>query len=438
MSESSAASAIRVRASEVSAVVRSLEVAVAAERVRRAYQRAYQQLAKGANVRGFRPGKAPRAVLEKLYGPQVAEQVEQTLVAETLGPALEQAGLEPVAEPEIAAGTLVEAAEFVYTARVEVKPVFELPELAGLPARRPRVQVTDADVERELEGLRQRHAALVEEPAETVAGPGHTLGLDFVGRIDGKPFEGGSGKAIDLELGSDRFLPGFEEQLVGARAGEDREVRVRFPDDYATRELAGRDAVFAVHVAAIRRRVVPALDDEFAKDLGDFESLAALRARVRADLEAAAERAAQAELHRTLLDALIARTGFELPPGLVTRQLERQLQNAARRLAGSVPPEALSAQLERWREEWRGRAEREVRETLLLEAIAKARGIEVEAAEVEARVAELARVQRVDAGRLRRAWGEDGLERALRTQLTDERVLAFLASTAKVEESPAS
>jgi len=438
MSADPSASGIRVHAVEESSVVRTLEVSVERKRVQRAYQRAYDDLAKRVPVRGFRPGKAPRSVLEKLYGAQIAEQIEQSLVAETLGAALEQVGLAPVAEPAIAAKTPSPDADFVYTARIEVKPAFELPELAGLPAKRPRVEVAEADVESELEALRQRHAALIEEPAETAAATGHTLAIDFVGRIDGQPFEGGSGQGVDLELGSGRFLAGFEEQLVGARAGEDREVRVRFPDDYATRELAGKDAVFAVHVATIRRRVVPALDDEFAKDLGEFESLEALRTRVRADLMAARERAAQGELHRTLLDALIERTSFELPPGLVTRQLERLLHNAARRLQNAIPSDRLEAQIERWKEEWRGRAEREVREMLLLESVAKARGFEADAKEIEARVEQLAKEQRVDTVRLRRAWPEGELERMLASQLVDEKVLDFLASTAKVDESSAS
>jgi trigger factor len=163
--------------------------------------------------------------------------------------------------------------------------------------------------------------------------------------------------------------------------------------------------------------------------------LEALRTRVRTDLEAAAERHAKSELHRTLLDSLIARTGFDLPPGLVTRQLERLLHNAARRLAGAVPDAQLEAQIGRWKEEWRPRAEREVREMLLLEAVAKARGIQAEPDEIEARIAQLAREQRVDPARLRRAWGEEGLERALRTQVVDEKVLDFLESTAKVDES---
>jgi trigger factor len=438
MSADPSASGIRVHAVEESSVVRKLEVAVELKRVQRAYERAYKDLAQRVPVRGFRPGKTPRSVLEKLYGAQIAEQIEQSLVAETLASALEHVGLEPVAEPAIAAKTPSPDAEFVYTARIEVKPVFTLPELAGLPAKRPRVELAEEEVERELESLRQRQAALIEEPPETPAATGHTLSIDFVGRIDGQPFEGGSGQGVDLELGSGRFLTGFEEQLAGTRAGDDREVRVRFPDDYATRELAGKEAVFAVHVSTIRRRVVPALDDELAKDLGEFESLEALRTRVRADLTAARERAAQAELHRTLLDALIERTSFELPQGLVTRQLERLLHNAARRLQNALPQDRLEAQIERWKEEWRGRAEREVREMLLLEAVAKARGIEASAAEIEERIEQLAKEQRADAARMRRAWPDGELDRMLGTQLVDEKVLDFLASTAKVDDSSAS
>jgi trigger factor len=438
MSADPSAAGIRVHAVEESSVVRTLEVEVEVKRVKRAYERAYADLAKRVPVKGFRPGKTPRSVLEKLYGAQIAEQIEQSLVGETLGLALEQTGLAPVAEPAIAAKTPSPDAAFVYTARIEVKPVFELPELAGLPARKPRVELAESEVENELEALRQRQASLIEEPPETAAATGHSLSIDFVGRIDGQPFEGGSGQGVDLELGSGRFLAGFEEQLAGARAGEDRELRVRFPDDYATQELAGKEAVFAVHVSTIRHRVVPALDDELAKDLGEFDSLEALRTRVRSDLTVQRERAAQAELHRTLLDALIERTSFELPPGLVTRQLERLLHNAARRLQNAIPQDRLEAQIERWKEEWRGRAERETREMLLLEAVAKAQAFEASKDEVEARVAQLAKEQRFDAVRLRRAWPDGELDRVLGSQIVDEKVLDFLARTAKVDESSAS
>jgi trigger factor len=434
-SETGSDSTLRVTTSEPSPVVRQLEVEVDARRVRRAFDRAYRELAKQARVRGFRPGKAPRSVLEKLYGASLTEQIEQTLVSETLPDAIEQAGLELITEPQIEAGTLAADGDFRYTARVEVKPEIVLPDTRGLPVRRPAVQVNDEDVERELEALRQRSAPLVEEPENTAVAEGHSVQVDFVGRIDGKPFEGGSGRGVDLEIGSGRFIPGFEDQLIGAVAGEDRELAVRFPDDYGSREVAGKDAVFAAHVVAIKRRHVPDLDDEFAKDRGEFETLEELRDRIRSDLTSARLAEAQNVLRRGLMDVLIERTPFEVPPGLVANELERQLGAARRRLQGSVPEQALQAQLERWKEDWRERAEREVREGLLLEAVAAAEAISVTDEEVEQRIEEVALGQGTDAEALRSAVGRDNLQRALRAQLVDERALDFLVREAKVEET---
>jgi trigger factor len=435
MSATSESPEIHVDASEDGPVARRLEVVVAPGRVRRAFDRAYRELARSARVRGFRPGKAPRSVLERLYGPSVAEQIESTLVAETLPEALEQAGIEPVAEPAIEAAHPSEDREFRYSARVEVKPTIALPDTAGLPARRPRVEVGLEEVEGQLEELRQRHAPLLEEPEGTRAARGHVLVIDFAGEVDGRAFEGGSGKAVEVELGAGRFLPDFESQLEGAVAGEDRELRVGFPADYGNAQLAGKEAVFRVHVAELKRRAVPELDDEFAKDLGDFGSLAALRERIRSDLLAMRERASRAELRRSLVDALIERTPFEVPPAMRERELSRQLHAARHRLEGQMPEAALDQQLARWREEWRPRAERDVREALLLEAVAAAEGIAVEPAEIEARIEQMARERGTSPVRLRKAFAEGVLEEAVRVELRDERALARLAERAKVEET---
>jgi len=426
---------IRVDANAEGPVARRVEVVVAARRVRRAFESAYRELSRSARVRGFRPGKVPRSVLERLYGHSVAEQIEQALVSETLPEALEQAGIEPVAEPEIDARHPSDASEFRYTARVEVKPVIELPDTQGLPARRPRVEVEPEEVESELEALRQRNAPLVEEPEGTRAARGNVLSIDFSGEVDGRSFEGGSGKGVEVELGAGRFLPDFEAQLEGAVAGEDREVRVHFPETYANEQLAGKQAVFRVHVAEVKRRAVPALDDEFAKDLGDFADLAALRERIRSDLVSMRERASRAELRRSLVDALIERTPFEVPPGMLRRELGRQIHAARHRLEGHVPEAALGEQLARWQEEWRPRAERDVREALLLEAVARAEGIAIGPVEIEARIEQMAKERGTTAARLRKSFSEGMLEEVVGVELRDEQVLARLADRAKVEET---
>jgi trigger factor len=426
---------IRVETIERTPILHTIEIEVDASRVRKAFDRAYRDLARQVRVKGFRPGKAPRSVLEKLHGASVAEQLEHTLVSETLADAIELAEIQPVSEPAISAGKPAPDASFKYTASLEVSPEIELPDLSGLPAVRPEVSVGDAEVDERLEELRTAHAPLVEESEGTVIARGHVATIDFVGRIDGEPFEGGTGQGVQLEIGGGRFIPGFEDQLTGAQAGDDREVTVTFPDPYGNPELAGKEAVFAVHVVDVRKRQAPELDDEFAKDIGEFDSLDALRAKIRADLESGQERESKETFRTTLMDALLERMDFAVPPGMIDRQLQSQLASAQRRLEAQLDDDAIRAQLERWREEWRPRAERDVREMLALQAIAKAHGIEVEDDEVRARIAELMGGPEPQAPRMRELHENEQLRAALRAQLSDEKVLEFLAPTAKIGEN---
>jgi trigger factor len=429
---------VQVEAEEVSSVVRDLKVEVAARRVRKAFDRAYKDLTRGAAVRGFRKGKVPRSVLERMYGSSIAEEIERALVAETLADAVELAGLSPVSEPSIEADTPVEGEAFRYRARIEVKPEISLPDLSGLPGSKPRVEVDEEEVDREIEQLRQRNAPWVEEPEGTPAAEGHTVKADFVGRIDGEPFEGGTGRDVEIEIGGGRMIPGFEEQLVGARAGEDVEVNVSFPDDYHAEHLRGRAAVFAVHVASVQRRAVPELDDEFAKDVGDFETLDDLRMRIRSDLTKAREEQAEAALHRSLFDALIERTEFEVPPGLVERQLQQQASNLHRQFQGQLPDHILHAQIERMREEGRESAERRVRESLLLDAISREQSIEASDEEVDAKLDEMAEGRGMDPAQLRQAARQQDFFDAIRAELIERKALEYLVSGAKVDATTAS
>jgi len=426
---------IRVTATEDTAVDWSLAVEVDAKRVGKAFDRAYRDLGRQVKVRGFRPGKVPRAMLEKLYAASVAEQLEQTLVQETVGEAIEQSGIRPVAEPAVEAETPTAGSDFKYTLRVEVKPAIELPDISGLPALRPAVDVTDEEVAEQLEEARVRNAPTVEEPEGTRAENDHILSIDFVGRIDGAAFEGGSGQDVELEIGAGRFIPGFEEQLIGSKTGDDVEVSVTFPEDYGNAEVAGKHAVFACHVASVKKRQIPELDDEFAKDLGDFEDLAALRERIRSDLEASREREAKQVLRKSLLDALVERTDFAVPAGMVERQLDHQLRSAYQRLKGQMPDEVIHQQLGQMRESWREGAERDVREMLIMETIADAHSIEADDDEVAAKIAEMAGEQGVDAAVLEQAYGGAELRGALRGQIIDEKTLALLVDKAKVEET---
>lgn len=427
-------SGVSVTAVETSPVLRTLTVEVAAARVREAFDAAYKDLGRSVNVRGFRPGKAPRKVLENLYGAALLEEIERTLVSDSLPKAVLQAGVAPIADPEVEAEKPAPDRAFKYTARIEVMPRIELPEWRGLPGTKPATRVEDADIDAELQALRQRRALLLD--SETPADAGSVVTIDYEGSIDGKLFDGGSAESSLVEIGSGGYIPGFEDQLKGARAGEARELRVTFPDDYAAEELRGKHAVFAVRVRAVQRREIPELTDDFAKALGDegVATVAALEARVRSDLAARRERAARDELRRSVLEALVARAAFDVPPGLTERRLKQRLELAHQQLAQMMPHEELHQRLSQWEEDWRSDAEREVRESLLLEAIADAEKLEVSDRDLDDRIAQMARDQGLAAERLRKQYEERGMLDNLRARLRGDKALDQLLALAKVAE----
>lgn len=434
MSESGETPSVRASAEVTSPVLRSLEVEVDAKQVRKAFDRAYRDLAKKVSVKGFRPGKTPRSVLERLYGAAIAEDIERQLVAESLPEAVEQTAVTPVAEPSIDAAAPVAGESFKYVARIEVKPEVTAPDLSGLTAKRPATSVAEDEIDREIEGLRERRAPLADQPEETLVAEGHFVVIDYEGRVDGGTFAGGSGEGVTVEVGAGHFIPGFEEQLVGAAQGDEREIQVTFPEDYGSEELAGKAAVFTAKVGAVKQRELPELDDAFAKEMGEFESLEELRTRIREDFASNRERHARSEVRTALLDTLLERTEFEVPPGMVERRVEQRLEMAHRQLGQSLPHEELHARMGQWREEWRPAAEREVREDLILEAVAADQGLEASDAEIDEKLDAMAREQGIDAERLRSAYEEGGGRGALAGQISSEKALDLLIERAEIEE----
>ncbi len=425
---------IRIETQEMGPVQREVRVTVAQVRVRKAFERAYRDLGRQANVKGFRKGKVPRSVLEKLYGASVPEEIERILVNETLRDAVELAGVVPVVEPQVEAEPPSTDADFEYTLRVEIKPEIELPALDALVGKRPRVDVSEETVDERLENLREQNAPLVEEPEGTLVAEGHTITFDYSGSIDGETFAGGAAEGADLEIGSGRMMPGFEDQLVGAKPGENVTLKVHFPDDYGVDELNGKDAEFSCLVHTIRKKAVPDLDDEFAKDVGDFETIDALKNKIRSDLVAGREREADHVLRRSVIESLLSQTEFEVPPGVVERQLHSQIENMRRQFAGQMPEEILQQQLARMHEEGRENAEKRVREAYVLEVVAGEQEFSVDEDEVKAHFADLAAAQGMDADTLEKMADQQGWKPAIEAELLDKKALDFLVSKATVEE----
>lgn len=429
-----ATSDLVVEADDATGVVRSARVTVPQARVKNAFDNTYRQLARTANVKGFRKGKVPRTVLEKLYSATLPEEIERVLVQETIQEAIEKSGLMPVVQPEVEAGQPSADLDFEYTLRIEVKPEIELPGLEGLAATAPKVEVDPEDVEAELERMRENNAPWVEVAEEVAVENGHTVTFDYEGRMDGELFDGGAAEGADLEIGAGRMIPGFEDGLLGAKAGEDVTLKVQFPADYGAENLAGKDAEFACTVHTIKAKQVPELDDEFAKDLGEFETLDELRAKVTADQLARKEQAANAAKQRTVMDSLLEQTEFDVPPGVVERQLNNQMQQMEQQFAGQLPPDMLQQQLSRMREDGRSSAERRVRESLVLEAVVAAQEFEVSEEEIDARYVEMAEGQGMEVAQVKEMAASQGWGEAVAAELLDQKALDFLVSKATVEE----
>jgi trigger factor len=431
-------SALQVDQNEISSVVRELSVEVAVARVDAAYAEVIKQLRKTAQVKGFRPGKVPLNVVKQMYAGSLGEEIERSLVQSTLAKAVESADLQPVVEPQIEAEPPVEGKPFRYKARIEVKPEIELPELSALSGSRPSIEVGDDAILKELESLRERQIQWVEESEDVVATDGHQVTIDFVGTLDGVEFEGGSAEGVDLELGSGRMIPGFEEQLAGAVSGEGRDLDVSFPEDYGNADLAGKAAVFAAKVTAIKRKELPELDDDFAKDIGEFETLEDVRDKIRENLQAQLQQSSDTALHRSLLDDLITRTSFEVPPTMVERQLESQVQQFEQQLQGRMPESDIRARVSQMREEGWDDAGRRVREALLLETVAKQAEFEASQEEIDARLNEMAADQGVEAKMIHDMAEAQGWRHAIGAEVVDRKALAHLVEAAEITDVEAS
>ena len=302
-------------------LTRRMKVQIPAEQVDQQVESKLQQLARSVRLDGFRPGKVPISVVRKRYGEQVRLETADELIASTYQEALQQQNLQPVGEPDIEPTRNEPGQPFEYVAVFDVYPEVEPPDLSDLVVERPVTEITDADVDTMLEKLRRQRMTWQE--VEREARQGDRLDIDFEGHIDGEPFPGNSAAHVPLELGSDTMIPGFEEQLVGAKPGETRSIEVTFPDDYGSKEVAGKTATFEVKVNTVSEPVLPALDDEFARAFGVGDGgLEALRAEVRRNMERELEVAVKAKVKQQVFDALLERADVDVPASLVDSEVE--------------------------------------------------------------------------------------------------------------------
>lgn len=385
---------------------------------------------------GFRPGKVPANLVRKMHGPALEQQALETTIQEGVQQLIAEQGLRPAIRPEVElAEGYGPGQDAEVKVSLEVLPVVTVPALDGLKLERLVVPVSDAQIDETLGRIAAGSKSYEEDDAGRPAATGDLLIIDFEGKLDGVPFEGGKGEGISLEIGSGQFIPGFEDQLIGAAAGDARVLNVTFPADYGAQHLAGRDATFDVTVQKVRAPKETALDDEFAKQLG-LEGIDKLRELIKGQLEQEHNGLTRTHMKRKLLDQLAASHDFEVPPSMVEAefgQIWAQLEHEA---SHEADPEAARADMEKDRDDYRRIAERRVRLGLLLSEIGQANGVEVNQVEMNRLIAQAAQQYRPeDRQRFIQFVQQDPMAAAqLRAPLYEDKVVDFLFSKAEVTE----
>ena len=373
-----------------------LEVTVPAEDLAKAYDKAAKKVAQKVNIPGFRKGKAPLKVLERAVGKDyILQEAGEAIISETLPKALEEQNIDIVARPEIEDMKLELGQDVVYKAAVTPKPEVELGEYKGIQIEKFSTEVSDEDVQQQLVSMLDRQADMVEAEEGAAVENGNFITLDFKGTVDGVAFQGGESKDYPLEVGSNSFIPGFEEQLVGMKVGEEKDVNVTFPEEYHSEELKGKAAVFACKVNSIKKKVLPALDDEFAKKASTFQTLDELKADLRQKLEKSVASRAESNKREAALAKVCENAKVDIPAVMIENRVESMIQQMALNL------ESQGMKLEQYlqyagmditklRENYKASAENNVKLDLVLEAVAKAEGVKVEAEDLDKEIEAMA------------------------------------------------
>ena len=372
-----------------------LEFKVSKEVFADAVSKAFRKANAEITVPGFRKGKAPRSVVEKMFGKEVFfNDAIDALLPDAYAAAVEAAGIEPVARPEVDITACSAEEGFTAVAKVVVKPEVEVKEYKGLKATKKAVSVEEAEIEAELEGLRDRNGRMVAVEGRA-AKLGDTANIDFEGFVDEVAFEGGKGEGFDLMLGSGQFIPGFEDQIVDHNIGDEFDVVVTFPEEYHATELAGKPAVFKTKLNSLTAKELPELDDEFAKDVSEFDTLEELKADIRKAKEERAAQQAELDVENTLVDAVVASMEAEIPEEMVESRIDEMVRDFEGRMSQQGLQLATYLQytgmeMESFRKTFREQAEQQVKIRLALERVAAMENIEVTEEEVDAELTKIA------------------------------------------------
>lgn len=413
-----------------------LTVEVPAEQFEAALKTSFQKNKNKFSIPGFRKGKAPQAMVEKMYGVGVLyDDAIDTLLDSTYADAVKESGLEIVSRPEIGIEQIEKGKTFIYTALVAVKPEVTLGEYKGVEVEKAKPEVTDADVEAELKKVQDQNSRMVNVEERAVENGDHTV-IDFEGFVDGQPFEGGKSEAYPLVIGSHSFIDTFEEQLIGKNIGDEVEVNVTFPAEYHAAELAGKPAVFKVKIHEIKTKELPELNDEFAGEVSEFETMDEYKSDIRAKLAETKQQQATTENENNVVEKVVENASMEIPDAMIDEQVREMINDYARRMQSQGISleqymQFTGMTIEKLQEQSRPQAEKRIRTRLVLEAVVAAENIQVSDEAVDAEIAKMAETYKMEADKVRSIMGEAGIAQ-MKEDMAVQEAVDFLVAEANL------
>lgn len=424
---------MNITVEEISPVKKKVQVEIPDEQVTKEIETLYKEVGAKAKIKGFRPGKVPRNILERYFKDYVKGEVIQKLIQETYPAALSEKNIQPVSLPVIDPGELESGKPFQYSATVEVKPELKIDNYIGLKLEGKKEEVKEEELESRLKDLQNLHAQLKTIPQPRPVQEGDYVIIDYEARMENKPLEEGKGIDVTVEVGGGRFIPGLEEKMIGLKPEEEREIEVSFPEDYGYKKWAGKTISFLIKVKEIKEKILPPLDDEFAKDLGDYASLEDLKRKLKEEIEKEKEVMLDRKLKDQMIDQLIQAHPFEVPESMVEEQAKALVSDTKLRLASQgIVLKNLNIPEEKLQEDYREVAQKQVKTFLILETIASQEGITVTDEEVEERLRSIAERAHQKIEVVKRYYETNGLIPELKTGILTDKTLNFLLGKANI------
>jgi trigger factor len=420
---------------DLSANQKKLQVQIPALKVQEELDAKYRDLAKSIRIKGFRPGKVPRNIIKSYYGKSVENELSSQFIQESFPDALREANVKPLVEADVSEVRFEDNGAFTYVAVVDVSPPFELDEYKGLALRRPAVEINETQVESELEKIRQQHSQLRTLETERPVAEGDVALVDIIPTVEGTVFEKGKASDYMVEVGKQVIHPEFDQHLIGHHSGESLAFELDYPEEAPMQEVAGKRVHFDVTLREIKEKLTPELDDEFAKEVGQFETLEGLKQTIREQLQKRQSDRATADVHQQIIDQLLAKVNIELSSRVIEREIDRllgQLHYQFESQGLKLDPAKFNTP--EIRADYRSRAEQNVRWRLVSEYLAKREELELSEQELEEVLLDLSRVARVDAESLKRDYADSAIVQQAKDGKLQDKVLKMLEDAAVLTE----